>query len=199
MAQYDPLLTPTVPLTAFEAGASVQPAHPDLGEAMFVFRTLRVLIYRELGDQVPTDRHADLKETVQWNIAAGHALTASDVLAAEHARTRLHENVLEFFERHDVLALPTTQVLPFSVEVEYPTEIDGRPMTDYLEWMSSCCVLSATGCPAISMPAGFSDTGLPIGLQLVAAPGEDLRLFEIAADVEALTGHGRIRPPEPLT
>ena len=180
------------------AGASVEPAHPDLGEAMFVFRTLRALIYRDLGDQVPVDRHGDLKETVEWNIAAGHALTAGDVLAAEHARTRIHENVVVFFEGHDVLALPTTQVVPFPVEVEYPTEIGGHPMTDYLEWMSSCCVISTTGCPAVSVPAGFTKTGLPIGLQLVAAPGEDLRLLQIAAAVEALTDHGRIRPPEPV-
>jgi amidase len=180
------------------AGAVVEPGRPDLGEAMFVFRTLRALMYRDLAGQIPADRHGELKETVRWNIAAGDALTVADVLAAEHARTRIHEKVLGFFEHHDVLALPTTQVVPFPVEVEYPMTVEGRPMTDYIEWMSSCCVVTVSGCPAISLPAGFDEAGLPVGLQLAAAPGDDLRLLEIAAAVEAATGHGRIRPPDPL-
>ena len=178
-------------------GAAVEPAHPDLAEAMFVFRTLRALMYRDLGDQIPADRHPELKETIRENIAAGHALGVGDVLEAERARTRIHMNVLEFFDRYDVLALPTSQVLPFGVEAEYPTEIDGEPMADYLDWMSSCCVITATGCPAVSVPAGFSADGLPVGLQLVAPPGADLRLLEVAAAVEAVTGHGRVAPPEP--
>jgi amidase len=181
------------------AGASVESAHPDLGEAMFVFRTHRALMYRDLGDQIPAEMQGELKDTIRWNIEAGHELTVADVLEAERARTRIHGNITEFFGRYDVLALPTTQVLPFPVEQEYPTEIDGRPMTDYLEWMSSCCVITATGSPAVSVPAGFSTGGLPVGLQLVGAPGADLRLLEIAAAVEAVTGrHGRVRPPEPI-
>ena len=121
----------------------------------------------------------------------------ADLLAAEHARTLIHERVVEFFEGYDVLALPTTQVAPFPVDVEYPTEIEGVQMSDYLEWMSSCCVITVTGCPSISLPAGFTQTGLPVGLQLVTAPGRDLELLEIAAAVEAATGHGRARPPDP--
>ena len=179
------------------AGAAVEPAHPDLREAMFVFRTLRALMYRDLGEEIPADRHGEIKETVRENIAAGRALSVDDVLEAERARTRIHTRVLEFFDRFDVLALPTTQVVPFPVEVEYPTEIDGAPMADYLEWMSSCCVITATGCPAVSVPAGFSPDGLPVGLQLVAPPGSDLRLLEIAATVESITGYGRTAPPEP--
>jgi amidase len=180
-----------------EGGASVEPAHPELGDAMFVFRTLRALMYRDIGGQIPAEMQSRLKETVRLNIAAGDALTVAELLKAEHARTAIHESVVEFFDSYDVLALPTTQVAPFPVEVEYPTDIEGTPMSDYLEWMSSCCVITPTGCPAVSVPAGFTDAGLPVGLQLVTAPGRDLRLLEIAAAVEAATGHGRIPPPPP--
>ena len=64
-------------------------------------------------------------------------------------------------------------------------EINGQEMADYLEWMTTCCVISATGCPAISIPAGFASDGLPIGLQLVALWGEERRLLEVAAALEA--------------
>ena len=181
------------------AGASVEPAHPELGDAMFVFRTLRALMYRDIGGQIPAEMQSRLKETVRLNIAAGDALTVAELLTAEHARTAIHESVVEFFDSYDVMALPTTQVAPFPVEVEYPTDIEGTPMGDYLDWMSSCCIITPTGCPAVSVPAGFTDAGLPVGLQLVTAPGRDLRLLEIAAAVEAATGHGRTRPPHPPT
>ena len=71
--------------------------------------------------------------------------------------------MVAFFERYDVLLAPTTQVLPFPVEMEYPTEIGGVPQDNYLEWMRSCTVISATGCPALSVPGGFTDDGLPVG------------------------------------
>jgi amidase len=71
----------------------------------------------------------------------------------------LHQRVVAFFEECDVLLAPTTQVLPFYVDPEYPTQVDGRPMGDYLEWMRSCLLISATGCPVVSIPGGFTPRG----------------------------------------
>ncbi|WP_448641626.1 amidase [Geodermatophilus sp. URMC 63] len=176
-------------------GGTVEEACPDLREADDVFGTLRAWQFdATFGDVVRRSPEA-VKETIRWNAAAGAALTGADVARAEQAHTRLHERVVQFFDRYDVLLAPTTQVLPFPVELEYPTEVAGVPQPDYLGWMRSCTLVSATGCPALSLPGGFTDDGLPVGLQLVAAPRADRRLLEIAHAIEQATGHGRRRPP----
>ena len=90
-----------------------------------------------------------------------------------------------FFEQYDVLALPVSQVPPFPAEQEFPTAINGRPMASYLDWMRSAYLITVTGCPAISVPAGRTAAGLPVGIQLVAPHGADRRLLEIAAAFEA--------------
>ncbi len=68
-----------------------------------------------------------------------------------------------------MLLAPVTQVLPFPVEQEYPTSVAGVEFEDYLGWMRSCTLISATGCPALSVPGGFTPDGLPVGLQVIAA------------------------------
>ncbi len=99
-----------------------------------------------------------------------------------------------FFERYDVFALPTVQVVPFPVEVEWVREIEGVPLENYLEWMQSCTDITVTGCRAISVPAGVTPDGLPVGLQLVAPPGGELLLLQIA---HALDGDGALDAPSP--
>ena len=88
--------------------------------------------------------------------------------------------------RYEVLALPTVQVLPFPVEQEWVTEINGEPMTTYIDWMRSCSRITVTAHPAVSVPAGLTAAGLPVGLQLVGRYGADRRLLEIAAAIMEL-------------
>ncbi len=109
-------------------------------------------------------------------------------------RTALGNRMVDFFDRYDVLLMPVSQVPPFLVEEEYPTTISGKPMTTYLDWMRSAYVITVTGCPAISVPAGFTPAGLPVGIQLVARHNQERRLLEIAAAFEALTRVGERRP-----
>ncbi len=160
-------------------------------EALGVLRAW--LFEASFGDLVR--RHPEqVKETIRWNAARGAELTGADVGRAEMAHTRLYEAVVEFFERYDVLLAPVTQVLPFPVEQEYPTEVAGVPMEDYLGWMRSCTLVSATGCPALSVPGGFTPDGLPVGLQVVAAPRADRLVLEAGHAFEQATGFGRRRP-----
>jgi Asp-tRNAAsn/Glu-tRNAGln amidotransferase A subunit and related amidases len=90
-----------------------------------------------------------------------------------------------------VLALPTVQVVPFPVEQEWVTQINGEPMATYIDWMRSCSRITVTVHPAVSVPAGLTPAGLPVGLQLVGRYGADRRLLEIAAAIVELTG---VRP-----
>ena len=132
-----------------------------------------------------------------WNVEAGLALTDEDVRRARDVLRAIRVRTAAFFERFDVLATPVTQVTPFPVEVEYPTEIAGVAMSTYLDWMESCWSITVTGAPAISVPAGFTDGGLPVGLQLVGRPRADLALLRIAHAFEAATGVWRRAPSEP--
>jgi amidase len=103
--------------------------------------------------------------------------------------------MVAFFGQYDVLLAPTTQVLPFPVEIEYPTEIAGVHQDNYLEWMRSCTIISATGCPALSVPGGFTDAGLPVGLQIIGPPRADRRVLEVGHAFEQATRFGYRRPP----
>lgn len=178
-----------------DLGAEVELARPDLSGADEVFRTLRAWQF-ELSLGELRDAHPErMKPSLRENIDAGRRLTGADVGRAERLHTELFHRVREFFTDYDVLALPVSQVPPFDIDLEYPTEIDGQPTESYLDWMRSAYWISATGNPAISVPAGFTADGLPVGLQLVTAHRAEHALLRIAHAYEQATHHAD-RVPE---
>ena len=102
--------------------------------------------------------------------------------------------MVRFFERYDALLLPAAQVAPFPADLDWVRDINGEPMATYIDWMTVCCAVSVTGLPALSVPAGFTSTGLPVGLQIVTRPHDDLGLLQIAHGFEQATLHHRRRP-----
>ncbi|WP_242905484.1 amidase [Actinomadura terrae] len=178
-----------------DLGCAVEEACPDLSGADEVFRTLRAWQWELSLGALLDARPGDIKPSLRENIAAGRALSGADVGRAEVLHTALFHRVRAFFERYDALLLPVSQVPPFDASLEYPGEVAGQPMPDYLEWMRSCFLVSATGCPALSVPAGFTSDGLPVGLQIVGPHRADLAVLQIGHAFEQATGHGRRRPP----
>jgi len=176
-------------------GLDVTADEPDLAGADTVFETWRAFGFAlSLGELYDSDGDR-MKATVRWNVERGRALTVADLTTATRLHAGLHERALAFFDRYDYLACPVTQVEPFPVEVEYPAEVAGVAMRGYLEWMRVCSRISVTGCPAISIPAGLSAGGLPVGLQLVARPFAERSLLELAHAVDAQAGYSRRVPP----
>ena len=169
-----------------DAGAVVTAVHPDLGLADDTFRTLRAWHFQAKFGAMLAEHPDSFKASLAANIRLGESLTGADVARAYVQRTALAETMRLFFEDHDVLLLPTSQVPPFPVDEEFPAAINGREMPDYLAWMRSAYFITVTGCPAISLPAGTTPDGLPVGVQLVAPHGADRRLLEVAAAFEAL-------------
>lgn len=171
---------------------------PDFSGAMEIFNVQRAAMLsvtgRALERSLP-DWRKHAKDTVIWNIEQGLALTGEEIITSEVERTRLYRRITRFFETYDALLLPAAQVPPFDARLDWVHEVDGVPMPTYLDWMRVCCVVSVTGLPAISVPAGFTDDGLPIGLQIVGKPHGDLELLQIAQAVEAATGWHRHHPP----
>ena len=176
-------------------GLDVTADEPDLAGADTVFETWRAFGFAlSLGELYDSDGDR-MKATVRWNVERGRALTVADLTTATRLHAGLHERALAFFDRYDYLACPVTQVEPFPVEVEYPAEVAGVAMRGYLEWMRVCSRISVTGCPAISIPAGLTAGGLPVGLQLVARPFAERSLLELAHAVDAQAGYSRRVPP----
>jgi amidase len=178
-----------------EAGAVVTEAAPDLAEADLVFGTVRAMSFAAgLGDVVRRDRDR-VKPEVVWNVEQGWALTAQDWIDATAAATRLQQRVREFFGRHDLFLSPAAQVLPFDATWRYPQEVAGQPCATYLDWMRSACLLSATSLPVLSVPAGFTPDGLPVGLQMAADHYRDHDLLGWPRAFEERTRYAAVRPP----
>jgi amidase len=176
------------------AGAVVEEAHPVLHGADAAFRTLRAWLFQHRFGTLLAARPDGFKASLRDNILAGADLTGADVARAYQQLTSVQDRMRAFFETYDVLALPVSQVPPFSADEEYPTLINGEPQATYLDWMRSAYLITVTGCPAISMPAGFTSQGWPVGLQLVGPVRSERRLLEIAHAFEQATGIGDRRP-----
>lgn len=178
-------------------GAEVTETAPDFRGAMAAFQTQRALVFAQnvpLFAAANPDWRSVCKDTVVWNVDQGLALTSDEVARSDAERHALYRRVMTFFEDHDFLALPSAQVLPFDLETEWVREIEGVQMETYVDWMEVCCIVTLTGLPAISVPAGFSTEGLPVGLQLIGRPRADREVLALAQAFEQATGHGRIRP-----
>ena len=171
-----------------QLGATVEEACPDLSGADDVFGTLRAWLFDASFSELIRRSPERVKEAIRWNAELGARLTGADIARAEQQHTALYERVVTFFERYDVLLAPTTQVLPFPVEQEYPTEIDGVELGNYLEWMRSCTLITPTGCPALSVPARLTPGGLPVGLQVIGPPRADRRVLEVGHAFEQARG-----------
>ena len=176
-------------------GCDVVDGAPDFDGVDDLFQTLRAEGYAAaLRGDLERGR-AELKDTVVWNIEQGLKLTQADLERAARAQTALDARVAAFFAAHEFLVLPTVQVLPFPVEIEWVRAIEGVPMHTYIDWMATCYAISATGLPAISVPCGFSADGLPVGLQIVGRRRCDADVLALARTFEQATQLARRRPP----
>ena len=183
--------------TFSKLGAEVILKDPPLKDAMECFQTQRAVGLRGLGNllekTVPKWREF-AKDTATWNIEKGFGLRIEDMIRAEATRTRIFEDISEYFRDFDALLLPAAQVAPFDLSQEWISEIAGIKLDTYIDWMSVCCMITVTGLPAISVPGGFTDEGLPVGIQLVGKPNGDLELLKIAHAYEAITKHHERMP-----
>ena len=169
-------------------------AEPDMAGADEVFQVWRAW-YFELYYGALLDEHRDaMKDTVVWNIEEGRRLTGPRLGAASRAWSALLDRVSRFMARYDYLVLPVSQVPPFDVDQPYVTEINGVRMETYLDWMRSCAWISVLGLPAISVPCGFTEDGLPVGVQIVGRQHDDLGVLRLAYAFEQLNGAGERRP-----
>jgi amidase len=178
-----------------DLGCIVEEATPDLSDADEVFRVLRAWDFELSFGELLRKYRPLMKDTVIWNIEQGAKLTGAQVGAAEIKRTRIYHRTREFLQTYDYLVAPVAQVLPFDVDLPFPTCVEGVPFTTYLDWMKSCYLITVTGAPAMSVPCGFSSGGLPVGLQIVGRHRQEFELLQMAFAFEQATGCWKRRPP----
>lgn len=175
-------------------GCTVEEAEPDFTDANECFNSWRHWsVEAEFGDMLEANSDK-LNEYVHWHVQEGRKLTGPYLSRLEAKRTALYQRVRRFMERYEFFVLPVNQVLPFDVNMHYPTEIAGVKMESYIAWMKSAYYISTVGNPAISVPCAFSESGLPIGIQIVGRHHDDWGVLQMAYAFEQATNIGKLRP-----
>jgi len=180
-----------------ELGVIVEEAHPDLREAHECFHVLRAFDFAISKAELLRSKRELLKPEVIWNIEEGLKLTVEQLARAEAQRVAMTERTLEFFKTYDLLLAPATIVAPFPVENRYVAECAGRKFDNYVEWLGIVYAITLVCCPALSLPCGFTASGLPVGLQMVAAPRGEAQLLAGAKLLEDILGVRGTTPIDP--
>jgi amidase len=179
------------------AGAIVEEAHPDLREAHECFHVLRAFDFALTKAALLRSKRDMLKPEVIWNIEEGLKLTVEQLERAEAQRVAMTARTLEFFKTYDLLLAPATIVAPFPVENRYVAECAGKKFSNYVEWLGIVYAITLVCCPALSLPCGFTASGLPVGLQMVAAPRGEAQLLAGAKLLEDILGLRGTTPIDP--
>jgi amidase len=180
-----------------EAGAIVEEAHPDLSEAHECFHVLRAFDFAISKSALLRSKRDQLKPEVIWNVEEGLKLTVDQLVRAEAQRVAMVERTLEFFKTYDLLLAPATIVAPFPVEHRYVAECAGKKFDNYVEWLGIVYAITLVCCPALSLPCGFTASGLPVGLQMVAPPRGEAQLLAGARVLEDILGVRGTTPIDP--
>jgi amidase len=181
--------------TAFEQlGCVVEDAEPDFTGVDEAFPILRYAANYPRYAPLVQQRAEWVKDTIKFEVQEAERLTAADVGRALAVQTRMFDVSRQFFEKYQYFVLPVTQVEPFDVTTPYPTEVAGTAMKTYIDWMRSCWYVTMLSNPAISVPGGFTSSGLPVGLQIVGRHRDEWSVLQLAHAFEQATQFGKRRP-----
>jgi amidase len=168
-----------------DAGAAVEEIDLDLSYGRKAFLALRGLWFVSMLHP-HLDKLDRFGVNVANNLRAGLATTTAEIGAAEQARKRIRAQFADLFGRYDVVLTPTMAVPPFPVVENYPATVAGKTMETYVDWLAPTFVLSLTGLPVGSVPAGLDGDGMPCGLQVVAPPFGEERALAVMSNVQSL-------------
>ncbi len=179
--------------------AGVDETCPDLHDAEDIFQTLRAQLF--IANHAPLlARHRDkLKPEVIWNIEKGAKLTADDIGAAQRAQGALYQRIVAFFSEYDFLLAPAAIVPAYPHKFRYVEEVNGVKFDNYMSWLALPAMLTVTNCPVISVPCGFTKSGLPVGLQIMGPNAREDRVLQAAYAFERDHDFASKVPIDPIT
>lgn len=168
--------------------------HPDCSMAQAAFETIRAATLHHKQKQ-HYEKHYDLlSESVRWNVEQGAKISAAELLQAEAERDRLYLNFLQFFEQYDVLISVSASVPPYLHTQGEILETNQTPLRNIIDYLTITYIISLTGLSSISIPCGWTASGLPIGMQLIGKPRGESALLQFAYQLQkALAVRGDTR------
>src|SRR5262249_37761489 len=162
-----------------DAGAAVEEIAFDVSDGRDPYQTWRGAWM--VGQQFANlERLAAFGENLRGNVQSGLKITALDLAKAEQTRLTVFQRFRALFERHDVLLTPAAPVRPYPVQLDFPNEINGRSFDNYIDWIAPAFLITLVSLPACSVPAGKTNNGLPVGLQVIAPRFQEPRILSIA-------------------
>ena len=180
--------------TLLDLGCIVEEATPDLTDVDEIFLTLRSWANWNTNGALLAEHRSVMKPEAIWDIEAGAQLTGADVARAIIKHGALLERMRVFQEKYEFLLCAVNQVPPFDAGLDWPKSIEGVAMENYVAWMKSTYWISTTCRPAMSVPAGFTPEGLPVGIQIVGRHRDDLGVLRLGYAFEQATQVGQRRP-----
>ena len=181
-----------------DAGIEVTEEIPDFNGVLEAFQTLRAILLGTMMGPLLEKHRSQIAPEIVDNVERGFSVTPELLFEAERIRWRLFQSMMDFFETHDYLICPAASIAPFPVEQRYVKEIDGFPCETYIDWFSITFAVTMTSCPVISLPCGFTESGLPVGLQVVGRPRSEGALLRDSARLEELFGLKERLPIDPV-
>jgi len=180
-----------------EEGIIVEEAHPDFTQAHECFQILRAQSFAVSYGGYLTKHGELLKPEVIWNVEKGLKLTCAEIAEAEHQRVMLFQRTARFFENYDLLLTPATICAAFPVGERYLAECAGHHFETYIDWLAIAYAITLVFCPALSLPCGFTKSGLPVGLQICAPARQEGHVLAAAKLLEDKLGLDTARPIDP--
>ncbi|GAB4172917.1 MAG: amidase family protein [Thalassobaculales bacterium] len=181
-----------------EMGAVVEEAAPDLHDVHDIFQVQRAAHFAAAFMTHLEQRREMLKPEMVWNVEKGLKLTAAEIGRAELARAALVRRAFKFMQGYDLLVCPTAIVPPYPVEERYVARVGDHAFETYIDWIAITYAVTVTALPAVSIPAGLTAGGLPVGLQIVGQPRGEAGLLAAASLLEQALGNARATPIDPV-
>lgn len=184
--------------TLADLGCDIEPIKPEVSPEKLWHSWITLRSWDTAGSysylyENPETRDL-LKPELIWEIELGLSLSAQDINNASDIRSDWFRSVATMTDV-DILALPSAQVFPFDVTLDWPKEIAGRRMDTYHRWMEVVIPASLIGLPALSVPVGFNQIGLPMGLQLIGQRGSDAKVLGLGHAYHQRTLWPQKHPP----
>jgi amidase len=172
-----------------DQGATVEEIAFDAGDGRPPYQVWRG--FWMVGQQYQRlPQMAQFGANLRGNIEAGLKLTPREFAAAEQKRQEVFHRFRELFDRFDIMLTPAVPVKPFPVEQNYPDEINGKTLENYIDWIAPAFLITLVSLPAGSAPAGLTGDGLPVGMQIVAPRFEEPTILALADLIHKQSGVG---------
>jgi len=165
-------------------GAQVDFVSPDFTGVHSSYQTLRAHSFAMALGGLYKDNPSSFKAEIVDNIERGLNLTAAEIAQAELTRGVLRARMGVFFEDYDLLLCPTSIVPPFPVEQRYVDSCNGVEFSTYIDWLAIVYAITLVSLPALSLPCGYTESGMPVGLQMICRHRGDADLLSYALSLQ---------------